>query len=459
MKQSLFTVSEVDADGSLILYHTLTQALAVCAPGVAPSNCENLYQAGFFVGDDANETSRLIARYQKDCTSAEHFCLAIAPTLDCNFACPYCYEREVRHAGSMSKEVQAATVAFIQRNFERLGSQKVKIVWYGGEPLLGLPAIQNISLSLIERGIPLEASMLSNASLITDNVVAALSECRVTHVSTTLDGVGEAHNTHRPARSGAPTYEAILQGLQLLRDHGIEVSVLFNEDRGNTCEYEKLCAELSRFGITDVTASQVFDYCQCLNVVEDFTSERYDLFTDPKEFALKQYQRATARGVSDELLAGFMAPIRLYCSRQVESYFVIDETGLLYECDGDVGYTNRALGSVFDSEMPAHKRYNPFSDPLCKQCAYLPLCLGNCRWTRDCVGASCAPQKAIVGEILHDWREVLEHGAAVKSAAKGEVLHRDERLALGNDSSPCARILREGTPPDFDSPTPYVLWL
>ena len=456
MKKSLFTICEKDNDGSLILYNTLTQALAVCPSNIEPSTCENLRVEGFFVDDCTDETSRLIKRYEADCATTENFCLAITPTLDCNFACPYCYEREVRHAGIMSEDVQVATVSFIERNFLRLGSKKVKLVWYGGEPLLGASVIQNISNCLIEDDIPLEASMLSNASLITEEIASMLAQSHVTRVSTTLDGVGRTHDIHRPSRNGAPTYETIICGLQILQKHGIEASVLFNEDRGNTGEYGKLCAELLSLGITNVTASQVFDYCQCINTVPDFSSNDYDLFTDPKEFALKQYRRAVAQGATDELLASFMAPLRLYCSRQVESYFVIDEKGKLYECDGDVGYEHRALGSVYDDVLPAHKPYNPFKDQLCEQCAYIPICLGNCRWTRDCVGESCAPQKAIIHEILHDWRAVLE------DALDGEkhVELKDGMQHGGDDNyERNARVLRAGTPPDFDSPTPYVLWL
>lgn len=485
MKQSLFTVSVTDDDGDIILYHTLSQALAVCPASLDQAASIKLQQAGFFVEDDADETDRLIERYKKDCTTTKHFCLAITPTLECNFACPYCYEREVRHPGIMNERTQNATIAFIKRNFNSLGSKKVKIVWYGGEPLLGMPVIEHISKCLIKDGIPLEASMLSNISLVTPEIAASLAACNVTSVSTTLDGTDATHNIHRPTRSGTPSYVAIKEGIKLLKEQGIDVTVLFNEDRGNTGEYEKLRADLAPLGITNITASQVFDYCQCLDKTPDFTNKRYPLFTNPKEFAEKQYRRLAEDGVSDELFAQFMAPLRLYCSRQVNTYFVVDERGNLYECDGDVGHKNRVLGSVFDSALPSHGPYNPYTDPLCEACAFLPLCLGNCRWTRQCVGESCAPQKAIIREILHNWRAVLELGTegccfvnaengCAEGGMKAAQLLNESFRAAALESAPSAnpsseedltaintaevRILRTGSEPDFDSPTPYILW-
>ena len=437
MKQSRYTVSATDADGATILYNTLTQALAVCPDGVSAQDAPSLAEEGLFVADDADEVTALRARYARDCATTENFCLAIAPTLECNFACPYCYEREVKHAGLMSTATQDALVAWIERNFKALGSSKLKILWYGGEPLMGLSVIERVSALLLEAGLPLEATAISNCGLVTPEVAAKLAACKVQRVTATLDGVGATHDAHRPTLSGKPSFDAIIAGLGNLLEAGIEVGCLFNEDRGNSAEYDQLKASLDQtLPQVELTASQVFDYCQCLDKCADFTREKYDLFTDPQEFALRQYQRSVAAyGLSDQLLASLMTPLRLFCSRQAHTYFVIDEAGRLYECDGDVGYTDRALGSIFDDQLPAHAPYDPFVDPLCESCAYLPLCMGNCRWTRDCIGASCAPQKAIIQEVLHDWRTLLDEG--------GEGV----------------RILRPATNPDLEGTEPYTLWL
>ena len=60
------------------------------------------------------------------------FRLTIAPTLDCNFDCPYCYEN--RRNGKMSEEVQDALIDFIQ-NSVTSETSVMDISWYGGEPL------------------------------------------------------------------------------------------------------------------------------------------------------------------------------------------------------------------------------------------------------------------------------------------------------------------------------------
>ena len=410
MKPSCFTVTYTDNDNAVVYYNVLTQALAVCPADIDAANDPLLAQEGLFVNEDADEVSALRLRYARDMANTKNFCLAIAPTLECNFTCPYCYEREVRHAGVMSPEAQDALIAWIEHTYQQQGSEHLQILWYGGEPLMGLSAIEHISHKLIKDGFPLESVLISNCALATEETIQRLTACNISRVTATIDGVGEQHDIHRPAANGKPTYDTIVEALKNFQARGIEVHVLFNEDRSNTANYDHVVNELAALGIYQVSASQVFDYCQCLDKCEDFTRAKYDLFDDAREFPLKQYQRATAQGISEEYLAGLMAPIRLFCSRQNQLYYVVDEKGLLYECDGDVGYTNRALGSIFDESLPSHKAYDPFTDPLCKDCAFLPLCMGNCRWTRDSIGQCCAPQKAIIQEILHDWRALLDEG-------------------------------------------------
>lgn len=96
---------------------------------------DNLLRANMIVDFKLDEVSllrtiNLISRYKDSSLS-----LTIAPTLECNFACPYCYEKGRRY-NRMNKEVQNALVEFVKvklRNKSALG-----ICWYGGEPLMAI---------------------------------------------------------------------------------------------------------------------------------------------------------------------------------------------------------------------------------------------------------------------------------------------------------------------------------
>ena len=78
---------------------------------------KDMLKGGYIIADDCDELKSIkfrnsVGKYNKDFLS-----LVIAPTLECNFACPYCYENPKQ--GIMSKEVQDKLVEIIKKNAER----------------------------------------------------------------------------------------------------------------------------------------------------------------------------------------------------------------------------------------------------------------------------------------------------------------------------------------------------
>ena len=62
---------------------------------------EILRACGMLIEDDVDETALLRRTYWKSKFSNELIRITVCPTLDCNFACPYCYEQ--RRSGTMSE--------------------------------------------------------------------------------------------------------------------------------------------------------------------------------------------------------------------------------------------------------------------------------------------------------------------------------------------------------------------
>lgn len=71
--------------------------------------------------------------------------LTIAPTLDCNFRCPYCYEKGVENS-YMNDETQVELLEFIKHNIE--DRKMLSICWYGGEPLLSIDIIEKLTAKI-----------------------------------------------------------------------------------------------------------------------------------------------------------------------------------------------------------------------------------------------------------------------------------------------------------------------
>lgn len=67
--------------------------------------------------------------------------LTIAPTMECNFKCFYCFETE-KQKGKMSEETMDSIVKYVMYapNLSR-----IYLTWFGGEPLLAVDEMETFS--------------------------------------------------------------------------------------------------------------------------------------------------------------------------------------------------------------------------------------------------------------------------------------------------------------------------
>ena len=90
--------------------------------------------------EDRNIADNFKLRFLANSFSKDHLDLTIAPTLKCNLCCPYCFE-ENKPLFVMDKAICDKIVKFIKKhNF----AKKIRITWFGGEPLLCVGKIDYI---------------------------------------------------------------------------------------------------------------------------------------------------------------------------------------------------------------------------------------------------------------------------------------------------------------------------
>lgn len=61
--------------------------------------------------------------------------LTVAPTMGCNFDCPYCFEEH--RPGKMSAKVQNEIAALAERMLKASGAKSLHVTWYGGRAAAG----------------------------------------------------------------------------------------------------------------------------------------------------------------------------------------------------------------------------------------------------------------------------------------------------------------------------------
>jgi uncharacterized protein len=119
--------------------------------------------------------------------------LNIAPTMDCNFACFYCFEEGNKFPSQMNANVEDAIVLFLEKNKKK----SISITWFGGEPLIGFNNIMSISKKLKDKNIIFGASIITNGSLFNDKIISQLEQLNLKRIQISLDGIGETHNKRR----------------------------------------------------------------------------------------------------------------------------------------------------------------------------------------------------------------------------------------------------------------------
>ncbi len=369
----------------------------------------------FVIDDDINELDDIKYNLLSSRYSTNSLGLTIAPTLGCNFDCVYCYEKNHDNFSKMNEDVQNAIVDYINNIAPTI--KDLYISWYGGEPLLAFDVIENISKKIIkicnENNVDFSAGIVTNGYLLNDTTIKKLSELNITSIQITLDGEKEYHDKRRFLKGGLPTYDKIVENLKLLNKHNTKVSLRINTDKNNYTNVNNILYFLDEYSMLDnITPYLGFveNYNECYNKesclsLEDFADINYN-FIKSLDTIKKQNNKY------------YYYPKRknVFCCADNNSAFVINNYGDLYKCWNDIEYKEKSLGNILSKNIALnsyHKKillFDPTENAECKECKFLPICMGGCPHKRLSQSNGCTEQKYKVENNLNNLvNELIKH--------------------------------------------------
>ena len=283
-------VVQLPVDEGLLLYNVMTRAVALLTPEEAqimkvnPASVSELVAKWFAVPLDhddrklAREVRSVGQMLEKKPQGIRSF--TILTTTDCNARCFYCYEKG-RNRIPMKEETARKTAEFIIKNNPE---KKVRLRWFGGEPLYNKGVISLICGKLRDAGIEYRSSMVSNGYLFDDETIAeAVNLWNLKEVQITLDGTEEVYNRIKAFiyQEGSP-FLRVLENIHRLLDADVKVNIRLNIDRHNADDLFVLADVLTNeFGGQNqlrVYSHPLFEAASEITAVIHTDSQRRELF-------------------------------------------------------------------------------------------------------------------------------------------------------------------------------------
>jgi uncharacterized protein len=423
----------LEAQDEVFLMNTLTDAQLVVSRDVAelldraaqsvfigwtPSDDERealdlLTDNGFLVEDRATDRRNLdqyLATVKGDRSELN---ITLLTTLQCNFACDYCFQGDHgdynKNADKMSLDTAARVAEWFERELDRVQPEKFVLTFFGGEPLLNLPVMYLLAERAFNaaqaRGITIFVNIITNGLLLTPDVVDRMLPFGLNGVKITLDGDKDTHNRMRPLRGGQGTFDRIVENIRQVADR-CRVAIGGNFDESSVGSYPALLDYLRAQDFGDklvkvnfkpiirtepVTAKGIIPLIPvgasgakeslkgtCMTSVGSGAGAACDschTMDDQMTFIRKETQRhgfPTSDGVPKGM-----------CHVHKTHAHTIGPEGSLYACPGFTGQLAMSTGHIDDrreswreSALEKFERLHPWKE--CGDCAFIPTCAGGC---------------------------------------------------------------------------------
>jgi uncharacterized protein len=382
-----------------------------------------LAEHGFVVESRAAERQQLEAFFRDVHEGADQLRITVLTTLQCNFACDYCIQGDHgdynRTAAKMSRDTAERVALWAEARMDAIRPSSFVLTFFGGEPLLNLPAMyylaERLWTSSVERGVRMQINVITNGLLLTPDVVDRLEPFGLNGFKITLDGDRDTHNRMRPLRGGQGTFDRIIANIRKIAGR-CAISLGGNFDESSVESYpalldflaaQEFAPQISRvafkpvirdvkpsvaagfeqrsksggtkfIGLTPVSDGKPLNGTCMTSAGTGTTAGACDSchFLDDQMSFLRDETKKRGFKTSDGV---HMGP----CEIHRKHAYTIGPDGDLYACPGFTGDRKMSTGHIDGrtetSRSAAARRFDQLAAwKECRDCAFIPVCAGGC---------------------------------------------------------------------------------
>ena len=338
------------------------------------------------------------------------FSLLIKPvSCDCNLRCDYCFYTGKTELFGHGRHLMPVSM------LERLCAEYLSIpmdnhlfCWQGGEPTLAGLDFYRTAIECMKRfggpGVNVSNALQTNGILLNGDWGEFLAEYHFL-VGVSIDGPPAIHNRFRHDASGKGSYNSVMAGIEVLRQH----AVLFNALTVVNSHSAEHPLEIYRH-LRDVLGVQYHQY------IEETSGELAVSARQWGDFLIAIFDEWFAHDqgrVSVRLFDSIMNKLETgntdccAMSSSCNQYLVIEHDGSIFPCDfhvmpiwclGKVGET--PLVSLFEKKLAHDFAMRKLPPPECRDCPYLNLCAADCPRNRLQDGKS---------RLCEGWKRFFSH--------------------------------------------------
>jgi len=342
---------------------------------------------GYIVPNDLPEDALWDMKYGHEQYRTDKLELILLASEDCNFRCIYCSQQFKR--GSMLPSVRKGVKELVLSRIKKL--RIMNISWFGGEPMLGYDAIEELAPffqeSCREHEVAFSSNITTNGYLLTPERSVKMVGWGITDYQITVDGAAAEHDSHRPLKEGGATFATIFNNIVAMKEikDDFRVQMRVNFDNTNYPHLEKLfelyasrVAGDSRFVMTFYPVGkwggpndENLDVCGAKKQAEVATSLR---------------EQAARHGLKSDKASRYLEPEGNVCYAARPYNYIVGSDGKLMKCtvvldtlpDNIVGNLREDGTPVLNHQLLT-KWIQPYykHDAMCSRCFFVPVCQGN----------------------------------------------------------------------------------
>lgn len=348
----------------------------------------NILQDNGIVVDDESDELAMFEYYYNSIQygkTEEELRLVVLPTYQCNLRCTYCFEQTQDLKIKLDDEKIDSLLLFAKNELSSKTYKSLRLVLFGGEPLLNKNACINLTQRLSDLATMNQCAFISqiitNSILVDEQIINTLIKPYNMKLQITIDGDKSTHDRRRIYKSGKGTFDEIKNNLFLLNKLGCKqlIDLRLNLDRKNLDHAESIITEFSQLcnylyvGLLRPAGNNSCRNDDCI------TDAEYLSFIRPRVFEILKH---TQNRNEEYISFGKKNP----CAMNRHGNYIIDPFLDVYKCDNFVGIQKHKIGKIINgklhktSEFYKQATWSPFRFEKCRICKLLPVCCSDCAY-------------------------------------------------------------------------------